>query len=188
MTQAPDDKRTIILDAALRVFGDKGYYETKVADIAEEAAIAKGTTYLYFSSKEELFRAMMVREFDLYEQQSDLIIDKEDLSFGDKIRKLSEMQLLYFFNRRNWGRMFAEHPNNDKEFHVHLCAFIHHFLEKVTRLMAASGIQQPWLAAQSFTGIQEAFKREIMMDPNSTLEMLYERVDYVTDLFVRQVK
>jgi AcrR family transcriptional regulator len=51
-------RRAEILDAALRVFGQYGYRRTSVDDIAREAGIAKGTIYLSFASKEEVFQAL----------------------------------------------------------------------------------------------------------------------------------
>ncbi len=52
------DKRTTILDAALRTFVRRGYAETKVSEIASEAGVAEGTLYNYFNSKEELLLAL----------------------------------------------------------------------------------------------------------------------------------
>jgi AcrR family transcriptional regulator len=52
------NRRAVILDAALRVFGQYGYRRTSMEDIAREAGIAKGTIYLSFASKEEVFQAL----------------------------------------------------------------------------------------------------------------------------------
>ena len=49
-----EDKRRVILDAAVRVFARKGYHAARVGDIAEEAGVAHGLLYHYFRSKEEL--------------------------------------------------------------------------------------------------------------------------------------
>jgi AcrR family transcriptional regulator len=54
-------RRTAVLDAALRVFGQYGYRRTSMDDIAREAGIAKGTIYLSFASKEEVFQALSQR-------------------------------------------------------------------------------------------------------------------------------
>lgn len=51
-------RRTAILDGALRVFGQYGYRRTSMDDIAREAGIGKGTIYLSFASKEEVFQAL----------------------------------------------------------------------------------------------------------------------------------
>ncbi len=52
------DKRTVILDAALRTFVKRGYSDTKVAEIASEAGVAEGTLYNYFPGKEDLLLAL----------------------------------------------------------------------------------------------------------------------------------
>jgi AcrR family transcriptional regulator len=49
-----DDKRRIILDAALRVFAAKGYHGTAVPDVADAAGVGTGTLYRYFANKEAL--------------------------------------------------------------------------------------------------------------------------------------
>ncbi|WP_019927379.1 TetR/AcrR family transcriptional regulator [Nocardia sp. BMG111209] len=56
-----DARRGEILDAALLVFGRYGYRRTSMDDIAREVGIAKGTIYLSFPSKEEVFRALSRR-------------------------------------------------------------------------------------------------------------------------------
>lgn len=53
-----ESKRAIILDAALRTFVQRGFPETKVAEIASEAGVAEGTLYNYFPSKEDLLLAL----------------------------------------------------------------------------------------------------------------------------------
>lgn len=55
------DKREAILRAAIKVFASKGYFNSKVADIAGEAGIADGTVYLYFKSKDEILHSIFDR-------------------------------------------------------------------------------------------------------------------------------
>ncbi len=50
-----------ILQAALEVFTDRGFAATKLEDVARRAGVTKGTIYLYYESKEALFKAL-VRE------------------------------------------------------------------------------------------------------------------------------
>ncbi len=51
-------KKKLILDAALEVFISKGYHNVTVSDIARRAGISKGSLYVYFRSREELFREL----------------------------------------------------------------------------------------------------------------------------------
>jgi TetR/AcrR family fatty acid metabolism transcriptional regulator len=48
------DKPQQIVEAAVRVFARKGYYNSRVSDIAREAGIAAGTIYLYFKTKDDI--------------------------------------------------------------------------------------------------------------------------------------
>jgi TetR/AcrR family fatty acid metabolism transcriptional regulator len=55
---ASEEKRRVILDAAVRVFARRGYHTSRVGDIAEEAGVAHGLLYHYFSSKEEVLETV----------------------------------------------------------------------------------------------------------------------------------
>jgi AcrR family transcriptional regulator len=48
-----------ILDAALDLFVEKGFAATRLEDVAQRAGVSKGTVYLYFDSKEDLFKAVI---------------------------------------------------------------------------------------------------------------------------------
>lgn len=56
------DRPQEITDAALAAFAEKGYAATRVDDVAKRAGVSKGLLYLYFKTKEELFKAV-VRSF-----------------------------------------------------------------------------------------------------------------------------
>jgi AcrR family transcriptional regulator len=48
-----------VIDAALALFAEFGYAQTRLDDVAAKAGISKGTVYLYFASKQELFEAVV---------------------------------------------------------------------------------------------------------------------------------
>ncbi len=60
---ASEDKRTRILDAAIRVFAQHGYHEARVGDIAEDAGVAHGLLYHYFASKDDVLRTIFVENW-----------------------------------------------------------------------------------------------------------------------------
>jgi TetR/AcrR family transcriptional regulator, transcriptional repressor for nem operon len=64
--QPPDVRREQILDAAERVLVERGLAATTMADVAEAAAVAKGTVYLYFTSKAELLAGLRARYFERF--------------------------------------------------------------------------------------------------------------------------
>jgi TetR/AcrR family transcriptional regulator, fatty acid metabolism regulator protein len=66
MAQAPPaDKRRQILDAAVRVFARQGFHATRVSDIADEAGVAYGLVYHYFSSKDEVLNELFIERWSL---------------------------------------------------------------------------------------------------------------------------
>jgi len=60
-TAKAEETRERIVDAALRLFREKGFDETTMRDVAAAAGVATGAAYYYFRSKEELVMALYVR-------------------------------------------------------------------------------------------------------------------------------
>jgi TetR/AcrR family fatty acid metabolism transcriptional regulator len=58
-----EDRRRRILDAAVRVFAQRGYHGARVGDIATEAGVAHGLLYHYFSSKDEVLETVFRDNF-----------------------------------------------------------------------------------------------------------------------------
>lgn len=54
-----EDRPQEITEAAFRVFAEKGYATTRVEEVAKRAGVSKGLLYLYFKTKEELFKAVI---------------------------------------------------------------------------------------------------------------------------------
>ena len=64
-SSAAIDKRRVILDAAVRVFARQGFHTCRVSDIADEAGVAYGLVYHYFSSKEEILDTLFLERWDV---------------------------------------------------------------------------------------------------------------------------
>jgi len=71
------DTRTRILEAAVQVFAQKGYHETRVDDIVAESKTSKGSVYFYFPSKQDIFLALSDTFADLLESRLTQAIEKE---------------------------------------------------------------------------------------------------------------
>jgi TetR/AcrR family transcriptional regulator, fatty acid metabolism regulator protein len=78
------DKRRLILDAAVRVFATRGFHHCRVSDVADEAGVAYGLVYHYFSSKEEILNTLFLERWQI---MLDAIadIDARDLTARDKL-------------------------------------------------------------------------------------------------------
>lgn len=86
------DKREAILRAAIKVFARKGYFNSKVSDIAGEAGIADGTVYLYFKSKDEVLHSIFDRAMAQFisEGKSELAMLSTP---EEKLRRIAELHL-----------------------------------------------------------------------------------------------
>jgi TetR/AcrR family fatty acid metabolism transcriptional regulator len=62
--QTAIDKRRVILDAAIRVFARQGFHTCRVSDIADEAKVAYGLVYHYFSSKDQILDTVFQERWD----------------------------------------------------------------------------------------------------------------------------
>src|ERR1700693_3440327 len=63
MRRRPPDGLDQVIAASVRVFGDKGYRRTQMADVAREMGVAPGTIYGYVTGKEALFHLVVDRAF-----------------------------------------------------------------------------------------------------------------------------
>ena len=86
------DKREAILRAAVKVFAQRGYFNSKVADIASEAGIADGTVYLYFKSKDEVLHSVFDQAMEMFiaegKRELESIAEPEA-----RLRRISEIHL-----------------------------------------------------------------------------------------------
>lgn len=86
------DKREAILRAAISVFANKGFFNSKVADIAKAAGVADGTVYLYFKNKDDILHSVFDRAMDdfIAEGKRELAeIERPE----DKLRRIAQLHL-----------------------------------------------------------------------------------------------
>lgn len=89
---AANDKREAILRAAIEVFAERGYFNSKVADIASSAGIADGTVYLYFKSKDEILHSIFDRAMG--EFISEGVREIENISDpAEKLTRIAQLHL-----------------------------------------------------------------------------------------------
>jgi AcrR family transcriptional regulator len=74
-----------LLEAAKKIFSERGYYNTRISHIIDEAGVARGTFYLYFRSKEEIFRELLKEVVEELKARIRVI----DLS-GDPVEQVRE--------------------------------------------------------------------------------------------------
>ena len=138
--QQKEARRLALVDAALAVFSRVGYAAAKIDDVAEEAGVSKGTVYLYFDSKEQLFEGMVKSKMSpMLNNVASLAIDP-DQSATDRLKQ----HLRFFYTkvldtarRQLMRQIMSEGPN-----FPHLAEFYHANVLSRGQAMINSIIQQ----------------------------------------------
>jgi TetR/AcrR family fatty acid metabolism transcriptional regulator len=183
LSSASIHKHTAILDAAYELFGSGGFYETKMSEVAERAGIAKGTVYLYFKSKEELFMAVTRRDCeDFLEQLKDKLSACSILT--DKLSIIAEHHLIYYYERKQHTKLFFRAPNNNPELVAYMKLFMEAYMQAVVRVLLEGGASEPELMAQSYIGMLDRLKMDILFDPAFAEEDAYKRAKFAAGLFI----
>ena len=86
------DKREAILRAATAVFAEKGFFNSKVSDIARAAGIADGTVYLYFKNKDDVLHSIFDRAMAEFISEGRREIALIEMP-ADKLRRIAELHL-----------------------------------------------------------------------------------------------
>ena len=85
VTKVPEERKQELIDTAERLFLEKGYEQTTVADIVREIEVAQGTFYYYFSSKEEILEAIIEKDITALEEDVRQIMSREDSNAAIKL-------------------------------------------------------------------------------------------------------
>ncbi len=100
-----EDNRLFILEAAEKVFSQRGYSLTTVDEIAAEAQFSKATLYRYFKSKRDIFFDVILNSFEEVSQELEALKNKE-LSAGEKLKELIQLLLQVFSKKKSVSRIF----------------------------------------------------------------------------------
>ncbi len=113
------DKRVLILDAATRVFAERGFFGAQVADIARRAGIAAGTVYLYFRSKDELLINVFDRTMqDAIREGREALATIDDPT--DRLRRIAGLHLTRLGSDRDLAVVFQVELRQSTKFMARL--------------------------------------------------------------------
>jgi len=116
------DKYQRILDAAVSVFAEKGFFNSRVADIADRANVADGTVYLYFKSKDEILMTAITTAFNAFMSLARTQL-KELSDPAERLRRLAVLHLSALGANRDLAVVFQMELRQSTRF---LSEFSHH--------------------------------------------------------------
>jgi len=101
-----DEKRELIIQTALELFADKGFYTTSISNIAKKAGISQGLLYSYFKSKEDLLHVL----FDNYLKLMSNMINpnNDDEITNEEMRGFLKMMTKSMKEENTYWRLFFQ--------------------------------------------------------------------------------
>jgi TetR/AcrR family fatty acid metabolism transcriptional regulator len=125
------DKYQRILDAAIAVIAEKGFFTARISDIAARADVADGTVYLYFKSKEEILMKAIHAAFDGFMRHARIELAKIT-SPEQQLRRLAHLHLEAMGSNRNAAIVFQMELRQSTRF---LEEFSHHHMVEYLALV-----------------------------------------------------
>ena len=128
ITKEPEERKQEILDTAMRLFYEKGYEKTSIADIAKTIGVAQGLCYRYFPSKEALFDSAI-------EQYADELVNRFSVPLNHDKMTLKELieTMPIMVETEDSSYYKTLHVVENKKFHDQLTLKV---CEKLSRVVA----------------------------------------------------
>ncbi|MGE7909408.1 TetR/AcrR family transcriptional regulator [Lysinibacillus xylanilyticus] len=155
-------KRSTILEAAIKLYSENGFAETKVAEIAKEAGVSFGTVFTYFNSKEELYEAAILEPL---EEIKPYFIEIEERFKGEPLEIIKEMidcHVQLFATRSEYLRLIQQvlaRPERFPKLFKELDDFVNLFIDCIYPVIEAGQKlgyfyeESPFLIAGSYLSI-----------------------------------
>lgn len=109
------NKHQKILQAAVKVFAEKGFFNSRISEIAKEANVADGTIYLYFKNKDDILISLFEKEFGKFveEMRQKMEEEKDPLQ---KIRKFAEAHLSIVATKQDLAEVLGVEVRQSSKF------------------------------------------------------------------------
>jgi TetR/AcrR family transcriptional regulator, fatty acid metabolism regulator protein len=178
-----DARRRQILEGAIRAFAARGFYRTRVSDIAKAAGVADGTIYLYFKGKDDLLANVLRQALDSFWERGEAYVLEADSS-AEQLGRFVELHLRYMGEDRDLATVFQVDLRHSPHFLGDVSRKIFRdYLERVAEIVAqgqASGELRrdlsPLQAAQMVFGVLDQLVTSwVLTHRNYRLESLSDQ-------------
>lgn len=109
------DKHERILDAAIEVIAEHGFFHSRVAEIADRAGVADGTIYLYFKNKDELLMSAIDSAFHRFIRRAEAALN-ELTDPREKLRRMAFLHLEGLGSNRDLAIVFQTELRHSAKF------------------------------------------------------------------------
>lgn len=124
-----ENRKNAILKAARKLFFEKGFRQVTVENIARKAEFSKGSIYLYFNSKEEIYSQILLNDIDKFHDRVADILQGPS-SASEALIRVAEIYVDFFLNDRELFRILMNFMLHNKD--MNLPEDINHHIIKTT--------------------------------------------------------
>ncbi|MFC2111889.1 TetR/AcrR family transcriptional regulator, partial [Bacteroidota bacterium] len=161
-----ESRKKEILDTALELFANEGFYATSISNIASKAGISKGLLYNYFDSKEDLIKTIIFNGLDnltsFVDPNKDGFLTRDELKyFLEEMFKALKNEPLYW---KLYFTMFMQ-PQVLKLVEKRLAVMVHKYLMMLSEYFTSSGYKDPETEAIFFGALLDGIGFQFMVDP-----------------------
>ncbi len=185
-----------ILDAALKLFSERGFHNVSMQEIASQAEFAIGTLYKFFDTKEDLYKSLVLRLAETFHARLSSVLESQ----SDEIEKLRNyvvakgelfsenlpMIRLYFAETR--GASFNIKAGLDEQLrksHDEILQKLARVFKSGIRKKVFNNIADPYSLAVGFDSISNGFLFLWLESP--TRHPYPEKIDLIMDMFLKQL-
>jgi AcrR family transcriptional regulator len=153
-----EQRRKLIMRAALKIISRKGYNPTALEEVAQEAGIAKGTLYLYFKDKEDLMYNTIMYVLDhLKERMIERI--PRNLPPLETLERIASILFEYFLE-------------NDEFYNTYLTVLNYHLLSNYTHLFEGMVARKRELYDFEFQLVEQAKEQGLVREDIPTMDIV----------------
>ncbi len=187
------DKYQRILDAAVAVFAEKGFFTSRIADIADRADVADGTVYLYFKNKEEILMTAINTAFDGFMSLARTEL-KKLADPAERLRRLAFLHLEAMGSNRNLAVVFQMELRQSTRFlsefsHRHMIEYLQLVRDAITEGQAKGIFRREMsdkYAANCFFGALDEMVTSWVLSGHEF--QLPQAADVVVDIFLNGMR
>ena len=190
------ERKNKILEAALQLFSEKDFHEVTVDEIAERVSLSKGTLYLYFENKDNLFFSIIESKSNYFIELLHKALDIED-SFIESLREYTKLYLTFFEQHSSFfkivhsekSRLVMEHQNKMREWAIEINNKILNIVVQIIEMGQRQKLVRnvsPTDAGIILRGVLNSYVfQRIFMGSNLTID---QETDQVVDIFLYGIK
>ena len=140
------NKEKDIMDAAIKIFAECGFHNSKIAKIAEEAGVATGSIYMYYESKEDILHKIFNGIWENLYNELLVLSAKSDLKAPEKLDAMIDLLIDEFTQNPDLALVIVNEQNNfQKNAFTEFTPYYNNFLDLAVQVIK-EGIEQNYFS------------------------------------------